>query len=474
MRSFFHDIGGRSRFVVLAAAALAECAFAKDCTVRAVGDGVADDTAAIQQAVDEVSASGGGRVTVPKGVYMVCSVALKSNVELHLEKDASLVACTNLEYFTKSVKDRKVSGKAVIVSCGAKNIAITGEGTVDGRGWALNRLITRVPHITLTDAWQTVMLCWTKGVRIEGVKLLGASSWTLFLKRCEDVTIRGINLFAHANYCNDGIDIDARNVLIERCEIDAEDDAVCFKTHYANEATENVEVRWCKIASNSGVVKFGTETKGPFRNIRVHHCLVRSKAPSHTIDPHRFPGEDPAARSHALSGLEFNVCEGGSIEDVVLSDLVLDQGLNVPIYFSCFRAKGIPDSQPSYLRNVRLERIKMRVPASSAVGNFIRGRDGFRPSDITLRDVELEMLGGGADAGSYNEHQRKRMCPAYGFTITKADRVLFENVKIRYADGRETRPAVVVEDADVKFSGCDFMAPKGGAEKVVINKGGSR
>ena len=453
MRSFF----------MAQAVAVALSTFADDRLATAPDDGIVDATAALQQVVDAVSASGGGRVTVPPGKYRVCALRLKDNVELHLKRDAWLLSTTNLAEYVEAEKTRKAANSAVYAE-GARNVAITGEGGIDGRGAYLDRVIERHPHLVLTHAWNTLKFSNCRDVRVEDVTLLGGSTWTFFLRRCNGVTIRRIRLFGHANYCNDGIDIDAQNVLIEGCDIDAEDDAIVFKTHYAGAPTENVVVRNCRLASNSAVVKFGTESHGPFRHIRVHDCTVSCRTTSHTIGPHKRPGEDRTARNHALTGLEFNVFDGGSIEDVVMSDIRMEEGLTIPIYFSTKHRKMPPAGQQTFLRDVTIERVKMFEPSVSSVANFIDGLPDLRPSDITLRDIDLVMQGGGRSEDP--EDLRKKMRPAHGFHIRNADRIRFENVRIRCRDRDEVRPSVITEDADVKFVGCDFMTPvKGSSAK---------
>src|SRR5262249_48094843 len=93
----------------------------------AVGDGTAFDTAAIQGAVDDCARQDGGVVTLPAGVYLTAPVRLRSNVTLNLERDAVLLGSPNIE-------DRVLDGRAagVLFANGARNVTITGQGTLDG------------------------------------------------------------------------------------------------------------------------------------------------------------------------------------------------------------------------------------------------------------------------------------------------------------------------------------------------------
>ena len=430
--------------------------------------GAMDETATLQRKIDEVSAAGGGRVVVPKGDHVVCALELKSGVELHLEEGAALLSVTNLSAYEACGRMN-----STVFARGARDVSITGKGLIDGRGAFFNREISPRPKLKLRGGWRTLTFQDCQNVKVEDVALRGATSWTFFLKHCDGVVVRRIHLFGHANYCNDGIDIDARNVLIEDCDIDAEDDAIVFKTHRPDFAVENVEVRNCRLASNSSNIKFGTESLGTFRNVRVHHCTIGCRTPSHTIPPHNFPGEEKGVRTHAISGIEVSAVDGGSIEDVVISDIEMGAGIDTPLFVRLGRRKMPAKGRSSYLRNVTIERVKMTTPACCAIANIIAGVPGMRPQNIVIRDVHLLMMGGGTakDAAETDIAERehafpmpsifKSMLPAYGFFVRHADGVRLENVRLRYADGREERPAIVTEDAAVNIVACDFMAPQG-------------
>lgn len=436
--------------------------------VSARADGVTDVTVDVQRTIDEVSAKGGGRVILPKGEYVVCALELKSGVELHFEDGAALLSVTNLDAYVDSGRMN-----STVFASGASDVSITGKGMISGRGEFFNREITRKPRLKLRGGWRTLTFEECRNVKVEDVSLRGATSWTFFLKHNDGVVVRRINLFGHANYCNDGIDIDSKNVLIEDCDIDAEDDAIVFKTHRPDFTVENVVVRNCRLASNSSNIKFGTESLGTFRNVSVSNCTVCCKTSSHTIPPHNFPGEEKGVRNHAISGIEVSAVDGGSIEDVVISDIEMGEGIDTPLFVRLARRKEPAPGRSSYMKNVTIERVKMKVPACCAIANIIAGVPGMRPQNIVMRDIDLLMMGGGTakDAAETDIDERERsfpmpslfksMLPAYGFYVRHADGVRLENVRVRYADGNEERPAVVTDDASVEFVECDFMAPNG-------------
>ena len=106
----------------------------------AVSDGVTLNTASIQNAIDACAASGGGRVTVPSGVFKTGTVWLKSHVELHLEMGAELLASDNMDDYNAldayeqnfSVPSEMWVGKHLIIAHEIEDCAITGFGRING------------------------------------------------------------------------------------------------------------------------------------------------------------------------------------------------------------------------------------------------------------------------------------------------------------------------------------------------------
>ena len=112
------------------------------CDFGAVSGGTVLCTKAIQEAIDACAQSGGGRVTVPPGVYLTGTVWLRDNVELHLEHGSVLKASTNMEDYNAldayeqnfSYAPEQWVGKHLILAIECKNVALTGSGTIDGSG----------------------------------------------------------------------------------------------------------------------------------------------------------------------------------------------------------------------------------------------------------------------------------------------------------------------------------------------------
>ena len=408
---------------------------------------VSEATRALQARIDDVAAKGGGRVTVPAGDHEVGAIWLRSNVDLHLEKGARLLG-------TRDWRDYRAG--SFVNAADATNVAVTGEGAIDVRGqkaWFIRKTTPVRPN--------ALMFNRCVNVRIEDVAISNAASWTVFLARCEGVTIRGIDLFSHANYNNDGIDVcGCRNVLIENSRINSDDDGIVLKAWDADMAVENVEVRNCRVAANCNFLKLGTETKGVFRNIRFHDCVIFPPAPSVAWDwVSRVPGLTSV--SNGISAIAVECVDGGQLENVRFSDIDIQGGPQTAIFIRHGARRSV-EGRTSHLKDVVIENVKGRI--ESQIASSITGcapgegvRPGIRPRGIVIRNVDLTMPGGCAtkdDApvpekpAAYPENRMfdRRPLPAYGFYVRHADDITFENVKVR-TEKPDVRPACVEDDA---------------------------
>ena len=272
---------------------VALCSFGKRQTFNiddfgAKGDSITLNTVAIQQAIDQCSRSGGGTVVISKGIYISGTILLKSDVTLHILKAAKLVGSSNpahyqnIDPFIDATGQQR--GKCLVGAVGANNIAITGGGTIDGVGEQfkpgpinnllkdsysaddIKKLVANRPFL--------VRLVKCTNIKIADVHLRQPAAWTLHLFQCKKASISKLNIYSHANQNNDGIDIDlSEDIVVNDCDIDTGDDAICFKTTSLMPCN-NISVRHCRLKSEWGAIKIGTEFMGDFTNISVKKCLV--------------------------------------------------------------------------------------------------------------------------------------------------------------------------------------------------------
>ncbi|MEJ3652979.1 glycosyl hydrolase family 28 protein [Actinomycetes bacterium KLBMP 9759] len=285
----------------------------------ATGDGETNDTAAIQRAVDAVAGAGGGTVLLPAGgTYRSGSITLRSHVELHVERGATLAASPHFaDYRVRHGGVVQNDGNAqwgtdpatvLIDADGAEDVAITGGGTIDGGG----RHYVAEPgeHIHVMDQRRpfTIYLRHCRRVAIRDVRIVDGAVWTLRLSRCDDVVIHAISLHNDLKVPNsDGIDIDCcRRVRISDCDIVAGDDGISLKTcrEYADEGIgcEDVTVTGCTITTTSSALVVGAEVQLPMRNIVFSSCVVRQ----------------------SNRGLAVRLTEHSDIENVLFSDITVE------------------------------------------------------------------------------------------------------------------------------------------------------
>lgn len=289
----------------------------------AVGDGVTLDTAAVQRAIDTAHAAGGGTVVVPAGgTYLIGSIELRSQVELHVERGAVLQGSPRWQDYTARfrvgalsagvVAETTDTSAALLTAREATDIAITGGGTIDGAGAAFvegeNGDILVLPN----ERPFLAFLLGCTNVTVRDVTLRDSALWTLRLTGCADVLIHGLRIRAEVRLPNsDGIDLDrCRRVRISDCDIDCGDDAISLKTcdewpEYG--PCEDVTVTGCTLASRSSALVVGVDVSAPIRNVVFSSCVIR----------------------HSHRGLSVSVGTGvdGVIENVLFSDMIVETRL---------------------------------------------------------------------------------------------------------------------------------------------------
>ena len=405
----------------------------------------AETTVALQAALDE-----GGCVRVLPGDYEITGLSLKSGTTLQLEKGARLLSQSDKRGFAGTAR------RAIVFAEDATDIAITGEGTIDGRGGAA----VIMGHEDERQRGLYFIRC--KNVRLEGFTLRNPDMWSCYFRECDGVVVRGVTIHSHANYNNDAIDIEAKNVLIDSCTIDSDDDAICFKSDNPAFAVENCEVRNCRISANCNYIKCGTSSYGTFRNLNIHDCTLQEGTASKFWD---WKKHVPGAKTSGggIAGIALEVVDGGIMENVVCRNITMESGVQTPIFIRQGRRHA--GKGPSILRNILIENVT--AVSNCRIANSITGVPGFRPSDITIRNVKLALTGGGTaeDASKpvpekENGYPENRMfngqaLPAYGFYVRHADNVRFENVELTLLEP-DARPAFATDDAAITQRNCRF------------------
>lgn len=441
---------------------------------------VAAESSWLQLEIDAAFERGGGVVRVPPGEHETTPLVLKSNVSIEFCEGAKLLAPTNLsDYICRGKAAAGAGGAftAYIFADGATNVAIRGRGVIDGRGWAF-------PRRNYGGGPRLVHFRNCRDVLVENVTLTNAARWTCWMQEGERVAVRGVKIDAHANFNNDGLDIEAKDVLVEDCDIDSDDDAICVKSHNPGFVVERVRVRNCRVASNCNFLKLGTRGHGGFRDIEMTDCTLRPCRADGIRNWSRWLPKIPGVRDAVtgLAGIAVEMVDGGVAENIRFRNIDMTAGgVQTPVFVRLGNRTSHSSGSVAKLSNVLIENVKGK--AASSIASSITGVQGLRPQGITLRNVDIELKGGGLKADSMCEVPERaadypenrmfdfQMLPASGFYLRHADGIRFENVSLRVAPGeRDEREAVVSDDCTgVVFENCRFRPadrPRKGPERA--------
>jgi len=391
-------------FLPLAVAAQ-DSQLARDVTAYgAKGDGRTLCTAAINRAISERAAAGGGTVAVPAGKYRCGSIELLNNVTLRLEAGAVLVASTNRADYgaqrTSAIGESP--GEGLITARQASNIAITGRGVIEGSGFYFvdpvklkltegadyDKRRIRQGEDYLNPKYGTadgplepkdprpgnlVRFFDCTNVLLSGVTIQNSPLWTVMAARCERVNITGvsINSFASGRRVpnDDGIDlVESRLIHISDCDIQTGDDCIAVL------GSEKVTVENCTLSSRSTAVRVGFAGKNirdcVFANLIIH-------------DSNR--------------GLGVYVRGLGSVENVLFSDIVIRTRLMTghwwgkaePIHVSAI-VRDTNTDQLGQIRNIRFR----NIVAESDDGIVLYGSPQSILRDISFDDVKIRVRNG--------------------------------------------------------------------------------
>ncbi|MFD1875228.1 glycoside hydrolase family 28 protein [Hymenobacter bucti] len=265
----------------------------------AVGDAKTLNTQALQKAID-AAAKKGGVVTLAPGQYLTGSLFLKKGVELHLDKGVTLLGSQELKDYpelkTRVAGIEMVWPAALLNILDQDNVAITGEGTVDGQGkvfwdsyWAMRKDYDKkgLRWIVDYDAKRPRLLVManSSNITIKGVTLQRSGFWTVHVLYSKNVTVDGItvrnNLGGHGP-STDGIDIDSSSyVLVQNSDIDCNDDNFCLKAGRdadglrVNRPAEYILIQNCVAGAGDGLFTCGSETSGGIRHVIARNLKAK-------------------------------------------------------------------------------------------------------------------------------------------------------------------------------------------------------
>ena len=243
-------------------------------TLRLNGDGVTNQALPLQQAIDSCSAAGGGTLILPKGTYMIGAIYMKSDVTLHLDTLAILLASSNMNDFIINGKTLNIINGTNSSNTSIKNVTINGKGTIDGSGapwWAAylaNKTLSRPRLIYIVNC---------TNLTVDGITLQNSPSFHLVPNQCQNFIANNVKIIAPSNAPNtDGMDpSDCQGVTITNCTIDVGDDCIAIKGGRINGliglGCQDLTVTNCTFLHGHGL-SIGSETNDGVKNLTVTNC----------------------------------------------------------------------------------------------------------------------------------------------------------------------------------------------------------
>lgn len=246
-------------------------------------DGVTKDTTAIQAAIDACAAHGGGTVRLVAGTYLSAPIVLKSDITLQLDKGATLLGSPDHADYPAMTMFHLPDLQPLVSATNASNVAITGEGVIDGNGetwWQMARSIRDAGVLGMGHPRpKLIIFDHCKHVRVEGVTIQNSPMWQLVPYYSDDVIIRNIKVLAPPHSPNtDAIDpFSSSHVVIDHVTADVGDDDVAIKSGPINspgpdDPSRDITITDCTFLHGHGL-SIGSEIAGGAQNItaeRIH------------------------------------------------------------------------------------------------------------------------------------------------------------------------------------------------------------
>ena len=362
-----------------------------------------DSSDAITKAIAACSAAGGGRVIIPAGEFLTGPIRLKSGVNLHLSDNAVLKFVTDPSRYLPVVLTRwegteLMNYSPFIYAFNEQNIAITGNGTLDGQAsemhwwnWRTSQAAARQRLVDFGTRGVPVnervfgegsnlrpnfiQPYRSRNILIEGITIRNSPMWEIHPVLSTNVTVRGVTISSHGPN-NDGCDPEScGDVLIERCSFDTGDDCIALKSGRNNDGRrvgvpiENVIIRDCTMKDGHGGVTIGSEISGGARNIFAERCTMDS------------PRLDRALR------IKTNSVRGGVIEHVFMRDVTVGQVSDAVATIDFTYEEGDAGNFRPVVRDVEVRNVTSR---KSVYGLLLRGYKSAPISDVRLTDCKFD------------------------------------------------------------------------------------
>ncbi len=374
-------------------------------------DGKTDCTEAFRKAIDAASRAGGGRVVVREGVCLTGPIHLRSNVNLVVQKGATIRFDPNPKLYpmvlTRFEGMECMNYSPLVYALDQQNIAITGGGTLDGQAngenwwpWggkrgskpdepnqrkaraALGEMVEKGVPVAerkfgdggyLRPMFVQPYRC--ANVQIEDITIVNSPMYEMHPVLCRNVTVRNVTVSSHGPN-NDGCDPESSvDVLIDGCTFDTGDDCIAIKSgrnadgRRLHAPSENIIVQNCNMKDGHGGVTMGSECSGGIRNVFAQDCRMDS------------PNLDRVLR------FKNNAIRGGVIEHVYLRNVKCGQVASAAIDVDFYYEEGVNGAFTPVVRDVEVVNLEVRKCANAW---SLRGFKNAPVSDIRLKDCAFD------------------------------------------------------------------------------------
>jgi len=484
----------RKLLIVALLAAVCDYARAADFDVKdfgAKGDGKSLDSPAINKAVDTAAAAGGGTVRVGAGTYLCASIRLKSNICLHLDQGATILAASPKDGWKYDPPEPNEADEyqdfghshwhnSLIWGENLENVSIMGPGLIYGKGLVRsggesrsreqNELLRNAPtsapdrpfgypstRDSVESGWgnKAVALKLCRNVILRDISILHGGHFAILATGVDNFTVDNVKIDTN----RDGMDIDCcRNVRISNCSVNSPfDDGICLKSSLAlgtERACENVTITNCQVSgydegtfldgtfkreytkysqgTPTGRIKCGTESNGGFKNIAISNCVFVY-----------------------CRGLALETVDGGPLEDVSVTNIVMRDVVNSPIFLRLgARLRGPKDSTAiGALRRVSISNV-VAYNADTKYGSIISGIPDHDIENVKLSNIRVWCRGGGTkEQAATQPAEKEKSYPepamfgdtaAYGFYIRHVRDIELSDVDLKLMSD-DLRPAIVLD-----------------------------
>lgn len=412
----------------------------------AKGDGVTNDQAAIQKAIDACKENG-GTVVLEKGIFLTGQLLLVNNLTLKINSTATILGIKSddekdyphhlidTKYPNRMLQDCQ---RRLIYGNNVKNVTITGGGTINGQGdyepWMHVKEIG-----TEKDRPSILTFVGSSNITVSNITLIKPACWTQVYIESDNITIQKIKVNTGQLTPNrDGIDIvDCHNVLIEDSFIQSEDDGICFKSG-SEYGCKDIVVRRClldKLNVKAGnCFKLGTDGLGSFMNFDVSELILQNAYQNSAFCIESMDGA-------VIDNLNFRDCQISNCGQAIFI-LLAD------------RKRTVPNRQTRIgtISNIQFKNI-VGTDFTQQYPSIITGIKGHNIQNVTLENLNFELKGGIQTNnqtvmeydGKYPEGSYFGNTNAFGFFIRHTDTVTFKNCKIT-TKLSDKRPWLIQED----------------------------